>query len=211
MSWSFGFSGQGTAAFWDLQRVLSAFGESSQIKSTGTGFQSSTALRLYFIFGPYPKTVNSRAKEGKSSTANKPKTKINMVSHRHCWAIPPNRCSASREYEGYWDFEKDLLEVFSICCPANEVRSSYWDSEKDLLEVFSICCPANEVRSSYWDSEKDLLEVFSICCPANEVRSGFPTHRTLQQEVESQSNSCFPNTRSRTSHIDLDTICWCHQ
>ena len=34
--WSFGFSGQGTASFWDLQRVLSACGERSQLKSLYT-------------------------------------------------------------------------------------------------------------------------------------------------------------------------------
>ena len=85
-----------------------------------------------------------------------------MVSPRHCWANPPNRCSASRGNGGYWD------------------------------------------------SEKDLLEVFAICCPANEVRAGFPSHRTLQWEA--QSNSCLPNTRSsQTGHIHLHTMFWCHQ
>ena len=40
---------------------------------------------------------------------------------RHCWAIPPNRCSASRGGGGYWDSEKDLLEGFSSDCSASEV------------------------------------------------------------------------------------------
>ena len=148
---------------------------------------------------------------------------------------PPNQCSASRGNRGYWDSEKDLLEVFSICCPASQVVPDCWDSEKDLLEVFSICCPASQVFSDCWDSEKDLVEVFSICCPASQVFSDCwdsekdllevfsicclaktkanpdaPSHRTLQQEA--QSNSCFPNTRSRqTGRSHLDTMCWCHQ
>ena len=46
---------------------------------------------------------------------------------------PPNPCSASRGNEGYWDFEKDLLEVFSICCPASQVSSDCWGFER--LEV----------------------------------------------------------------------------
>ena len=91
------------------------------------------------------------------------------LTRRHCWAIPPNRCSASRGNGGHWDSAKDLLEVFSICCPASQVFPDCSDSAKDLLEAFSICCPANEVPSSYWDSKKDLLEVFSICCPASQV------------------------------------------
>ena len=112
-------------------------------------------------------------------------------ARRHCWAIPPHRCSASRGNGGHWDSEKDLVEVFSICCPANEVRSSYWDFAKDLLEAFSNNCSASRGNGGHWDSEKDLLEVFSSNCPASEVRPDIPSHQTLQQAA--QSNSCFPN------------------
>ena len=126
---------------------------------------------------------------------------------------PPGHSCSGQVCSDYSDFEKDLLEAFSICCPASQASPDCWDSEKDLLEVFSRNCRANRVGSSCWDFEKDLLEVFSICCLARtELYADSPSHRTLQQEA--QSNSCFSNTRTRssqTSHIHLDTMLWCHQ
>ena len=74
--------------------------------------------------------------------------------------------------------------------------------------MFSVCCPASQVFPDCSDSEKDLLEVFSICCPASQVCADIPTHRTLQQEA--QSNSCFPNASS-CLHLDVSMMWHCHQ
>ena len=63
---------------------------------------------------------------------------------RHCWAIPPNRCSASRGDGGCWDSEKDLVEVISSNCPPMKVASSYWDFER--LEVEEL--PTDSMPSS---------------------------------------------------------------
>ena len=112
-----------------------------------------------------------------------------MVSRRHCWAIPPNRCSASRGNRGYWDSEKDLLEVFSRNCRANELCSDCWDSEKGLLEVFSTGCPASQVFPDCWDSEKDLLEVFSTGFPASQV---FPDCWDSEKDLLEVFSICCP-------------------
>ena len=92
--------------------------------------------------------------------------------------------------------------MFSICCPAHEVRSSYLDSKKDLLEVFSVCCPASQVFPDCSDSEKDLLEVFSICCPASQVCSDCWEFERLEVEgLPTDSMPCwgsrgFPNCQN---------------
>ena len=134
-----------------------------------------------------------------------------MVSRRHCWAIPPNRCCASRGNGGYWDSEKDLLEVFSRNCRANELCSDCWDSEKDLLEVFSTGCPATQVFPDCWDSEKDLLEVFSICCPASQV---FPDCWDSEKDLLEVFSICCPASQvfsdcwdSEKDRLEVFSVC----
>ena len=153
---------------------------------SGISVINSRPVIFHFWSLPMHTIVTWRAKEGKPSAENQTNKKPYQhgFTPRHCWAIPPNRCSASRGRGGYWDAEKDLLEGFSGNCPASQGSTSYWGSEKGLPGAFSICC-LSKITS------KDA-----------------PSHQTLQHEA--QSNSCLPNWIPRGA-THLHTMLWYHQ
>ena len=80
-------------------------------------------------------------------------------------------------------------EAYSKCYCSSQVYQDGWDSEKDFLEVFSICCPANEVRSSCWEFERlevEGLPTDSMPCWGSR---GFPNcQKCVHQE---SSNYCW--------------------
>ena len=97
------------------------------------------------------------------------------LAPRHCWAIPPNRCSASRDAGDYWDSEKDLQEVFSICCPASQVVPEAAEISKKTI----------------WKCSQFVASASLI------VSKDFPSHQILQQGAP--SNSCLAKYNSAAS------------
>ena len=92
----------------------------------------------------------------------------------------------SRFHESTAGSQRAPREAYSKCYCSSQVFSDCWDSEKDLLEVFAICCPANEVPTSYGDFER--LEVEGL--PTDSLPCwGFGGFRNCQKFVHRESSN----------------------
>ena len=91
---------------------------------------------------------------------------------RHCWAILPNRCSASRGGGGHWDSGRHFLEVFSSDSRTMKVRSSCWDSKRPSGSVLKqLPCKWSSFRSSKPSNTPAGSSVKSMCFKCKELCS----------------------------------------
>ena len=190
-------SSQPSAKFCNVKNTSGTFQVAAEPSKTFSQPHSSATLHFtqlkQLIITPAPSKVPPNFWEPDSPTFQKTHvwnpTKPGSNLH---WNTKGQRPLLLRKYQIHMVSRRDSAGQFlQTHCSASRGNGGFWDAEKDLLEAFSICCLASQVVPDCWDAEKDLLEVFSICCPASAVRANIPTHRTLQQEA--QSNSCFPN------------------
>ena len=132
---------------------------SSTSQSTSEFFKKPTLQpsKIYPPLEPYEARLKPSLKHQRAET---PKTTtVEEISDPHgftprlCWAIPPNHCSASRGNGGFWDSEKDLREVISICCPASEVCADIPSHQTLQQEAQSNSCfpNPNSLRDLYVD------------------------------------------------------------
>ena len=99
---------------------------------------------------------------------------------RHCWAIPPNRCSASTGGGGHWDSGRHFLEVFSSDCLASEVPSGLPSHQILQQEARSSSCFSN-ARSSVPEastSSSPHLDV-NMTCQGHQPLSWLSYHSAL--------------------------------